>query len=85
MDALAHRLRRSLQHLLTHQRQRTEALAASLQHLAPEAVLERGYAIARDTQGRVLRHAAEVPDGATVSVQLAHGSLATRVTGHQDD
>lgn len=85
MDALAHRLRRSLQHPLTHQRQRTEALAASLQHLAPEAVLERGYAIARDTQGRVLRHAAKVPDGATVSVQLAHGSLATRVTGHQDD
>ena len=57
-------------------------LAAHLQHLAPQAVLARGYAIARDERGRVLRNAASVPEGSAVSVQLADGRLDTRVLGH---
>ncbi|MDV7391173.1 exodeoxyribonuclease VII large subunit, partial [Arthrospira platensis SPKY1] len=83
LTALAHRLHQARDHLIARHRQRIESLAASLEHLGPEAVLARGYAIARDQQGRVLRRAAEVAPGAMVSVQLAQGSLDTRVTGHQ--
>ncbi|HMY80164.1 MAG TPA: exodeoxyribonuclease VII large subunit, partial [Thauera aminoaromatica] len=79
---LGGRLARAATRLLEARSQRLDALAAHLQHLAPQAVLARGYAIARDKQGRVLRSAAGIPEGAAVSVQLADGRLDTRVIGH---
>ena len=60
---------------------RLATLSAHLAHLAPEAVLARGYAIARDAHGSVLRSAARVPAGAAVSIQLADGHLDARVLG----
>ncbi len=82
VDMLGGRLARAATRLLEARSQRLDALAAHLQHLAPQAVLARGYAIARDKQGRVLRSAAGIPEGAAVSVQLADGRLDTRVIGH---
>ncbi len=82
VDMLGERLARAATRLLEARSQRLEALAAHLQHLAPQAVLARGYAIARDERGRVLRNAASVPEGSAVSVQLADGRLDTRVLGH---
>jgi exodeoxyribonuclease VII large subunit len=82
VDMLGERLARAATRLLEARSQRLDALAAHLQHLAPQAVLARGYAIARDERGRVLRSAAGVPEGAAVSVQLADGRLDTRVVGH---
>ena len=82
VDMLGERLARAATRLLEARSQRLDALAAHLQHLAPQAVLARGYAIARDERGRVLRSAADVPEGAAVSVQLADGRLDTRVVGH---
>ncbi|MBL8464844.1 MAG: exodeoxyribonuclease VII large subunit [Thauera sp.] len=83
VDMLGERLARAATRLLDTRSQRLDALAAHLQHLAPQAVLARGYAIARDERGRVLRSAAGVPEGAAVSVQLADGRLDTRVVGHE--
>ena len=78
-------LGRRLQHAgaaLIDQRQlRIDTLAAHLGHLGPESVLARGYAIARDAQGRVLRSATEVTTEALVDIQLAQGRLQARVTG----
>ena len=85
VDALGLRLRQAMLTQAELRRVRLAALAAHLQHLAPEAVLARGYAIARDSRGRVLRVAAEVENGATVSVQLARGRLDASVLGHHDD
>ncbi|MCK2095710.1 exodeoxyribonuclease VII large subunit [Thauera aromatica] len=85
VDALGLRLRQAMLTQAELRRVRLAALAAHLQHLAPEAVLARGYAIARDARGRVLRVAAEVENGATVSVQLARGRLDASVLGHHDD
>ncbi|WP_374616758.1 exodeoxyribonuclease VII large subunit, partial [Thauera aminoaromatica] len=82
VDMLGGRLARAATRLLEARSQRLDALAAHLQHLAPQAVLARGYAIARDKQGRVLRSTAGIPEGAAVSVQLADGRLDTRVIGH---
>jgi len=83
VDMLGERLARASTRLLETRSQHLDALAAHLQHLAPQAVLARGYAIARDERGRVLRSAAGVPEGAAVSVQLADGHLDTRVVGHE--
>ena len=78
---LGERLQRATAQLLAQRRTRIDTLAAHQQHLAPQAVLARGYAIARDPQGCVLRSAAGVSPGAAVRVQLAEGELDTRVVG----
>jgi exodeoxyribonuclease VII large subunit len=50
-----------------------------LQALSPERVLGRGYSITLDEAGHVLRSAAGVEPGRTITVRLAAGSLAARV------
>ena len=60
--------------------QRKLALAAaSLDALSPLAVLKRGYAIAEDVDGKLLRDAESVKVGDAVKVRLEKGRLVTRV------
>jgi exodeoxyribonuclease VII large subunit len=53
--------------------------AASLDALSPLGVLSRGYAIAQDSEGRLLRDAEAVKVGDQVNVRLERGRLKTRV------
>ncbi|HEY6322656.1 MAG TPA: exodeoxyribonuclease VII large subunit [Thermoanaerobaculia bacterium] len=53
-----------------------ERLAAQLD---PQRTLERGFSITRDAGGRLLRHPAEVTDGALLISRLAGGLLRSRV------
>ncbi len=76
---LAERLVRAGHGLLLHQQTRLAAFATHIQHLAPQAVLARGYSIARDATGNILRSAQTVKSGDRVDVQLADGHIATRV------
>jgi exodeoxyribonuclease VII large subunit len=78
MERCARAATRMAQAREMHLRLRTErlaTLAAHLQHLAPQAVLARGYSITRDTEGRILRSAHDTAAGAEVSVELASGRL----------
>ena len=59
-------------------------LAASLDALSPLAVLARGYAIARDGAGHVVKDARDLAPGDELSVLLGTGSFGARVT-HIDD
>ena len=59
---------------------RVRALAAALEHLAPRAVLARGYSITRDADGRIVADASNVAVGESIAVELASGSLRGRVT-----
>jgi exodeoxyribonuclease VII large subunit len=59
--------------------------AASLDALSPLAVLERGYAIAQNQDGRLLRDAKLVSIGDTVKVRLARGRIDARVEGVEDN
>lgn len=60
-------------------RERLALAAASLDALSPLGVLQRGYAIAQDASGKLLRDAAAVTAGDAVSVRLQKGKLNTRV------
>jgi exodeoxyribonuclease VII large subunit len=47
--------------------------------MSPLAVLGRGYALAHDARGRVLRDASKVAEGERVRLRLARGALSCRV------
>ena len=80
----------SLAQAQTAQRaQRFASLAASLDALSPLKVLGRGYAVARDENGTILRAAEEASVGERIEVLLGQGSLMCTVdeqrtggTGH---
>jgi exodeoxyribonuclease VII large subunit len=62
--------------------QRNLALAAAaLDAMSPLRVLERGYAIAHDSQGRVVREAASISVGDEVRLRLWKGELECRIEG----
>ena len=60
-------------------RSRLESLGAQLHQLSPQAVLDRGYAIAFDASGQVLKVAGAVNPGDAIQVQLAKGRLEADV------
>ena len=67
--------------LLRAKRDRLERLRLQLEERSPLKVLERGYAIATDAAGNLLRDASQVTLGESVAIQLHRGRLTTEVTG----
>ncbi len=60
-------------------RARLAVTVASLDALSPLSVLKRGYAIASDERGKLLRVALDVRAGDAVHVRLSEGGLRCRV------
>jgi exodeoxyribonuclease VII large subunit len=60
---------------------RLGALESHLKHLSPQLVLERGYSIAADAAGNIVRDAGTLERGDELHVTLARGSVRTRVEG----
>ena len=58
---------------------RLEAAALQLEERSPFQLLERGYAIAYDAQGKVLRSPDQISIGEDISVRLASGELGATV------
>lgn len=75
----------SMDEKLQDGRERLALAAASLDALSPLGVLQRGYAIAQDASGKLIRDAASVTVGDEVSVRLAKGKLNTRVLTTEQD
>jgi len=65
--------------LLLELRQRADSLGAQLHQLSPQAVLDRGYAIAFDAAGNVLKSAEAVELNDRIGVQLARGRVEADV------
>jgi exodeoxyribonuclease VII large subunit len=70
--------------LLRTKRERLERLAIQLEERSPLRVLERGYAIATDAAGNLLRDAAQLQLGDSVAIQLHRGKLTTQVMKKED-
>jgi len=65
--------------MLRMKREQWERLSVQLQERGPLRVLERGYAIATDAKGNVLRQAGQVSIGDPVTIQLHRGRLISEV------
>jgi exodeoxyribonuclease VII large subunit len=65
--------------LLRAKREALDRLRLQLEERSPLRVLERGYAIATDVAGNVLRDATQVALGDIVAIQLHRGTLSTEV------
>jgi exodeoxyribonuclease VII large subunit len=70
--------------LLRTKRERLDRLRLQLEERSPLRVLERGYAIATDAAGNVLRDAAQVALGDTIAVRLHRGRFTTEVKGKSE-
>jgi len=72
-------LRVRMDRMLVAKRRRLEAAALQLDERSPFQLLERGYAIAYDASGKVLRSAEQVAPGDDISVRLARGEIDANV------
>ena len=79
VDELTARLSAGLQRRSERAHSRADNLRDRLGALNPRRVLERGYAILVDRDGRALRHAAETAPGAALRGLLHDGELELRV------
>ncbi|WP_263408430.1 exodeoxyribonuclease VII large subunit [Terriglobus tenax] len=68
---------------LRAERSRLQSASAALQSLSPVAVLQRGYALVYDANGKLLHDASTVEPGTTITSRLHKGTLTSTVTsGH---
>jgi exonuclease VII large subunit len=63
------------QRFLRDRRTRVAQLHMILAERSPQALLDRGYSITRDKDGKIVRDASRVAMGEEISVRFAKGSL----------
>ena len=81
LDRSFDRLTGTLERRLERHRHQLAGLAGRLDALSPLRILERGYALARDAEGRVLKRVAQFPEGLAFRLRVTDGEVATRVEG----
>ena len=85
IDQRTEALRAGIDRGLIARRHRYEKLKLQLEERSPLNLLERGYSIAYDSSGKVLRSAEQVALGADISVRLAKGRLDATVRRKRSD
>ncbi|MGE5801534.1 MAG: exodeoxyribonuclease VII large subunit [Gemmatimonadota bacterium] len=73
------RLVTSMQHRLDNNRVLLTAYGAHLDALSPLRVLGRGYAVARDEHGKILKRVAQLPAGKDFRLRVSDGEVNGRV------
>lgn len=78
MERTADRLTAAMQQQIDRRRTRVGQLGAQLEALSPLRVLARGYSVARDKAGRVLRRTADFPSGLRFRLTVSDGDVEAR-------
>lgn len=79
VDRLSAALQVAGQKLLLRRRAHWERLDSQLRALSPKAILDRGYALVFDSQGRLVKEASQLAPGQQVRTQLARGEFVAKV------
>jgi exodeoxyribonuclease VII large subunit len=69
-----------MRNVLLQKRVRSERLQTALESLSPIAILERGYALVFDSEGKLLKDTSRVDVGDAISARLARGELYATIT-----
>ena len=73
-----------MRNVLLQYRVRSERLQTALESLSPLAILERGYALVFDSQGKLLKDIRGLNVGDQISARLAHGQIQAAVTKKEE-
>jgi exodeoxyribonuclease VII large subunit len=84
-ERLRERLHRTGAVLLQSPAQRVTRAATRLQALSPTAVLQRGYALVFNAEGRLLRRAEDAHAGEEILTRLGKGELRSRVLASSEN
>lgn len=79
LDRTGDRLIRCMEHRLQKSGALLTAHGARLDALSPLKILARGYAVARDTDGQVLKRVAQLPSGKAFRLRVTDGEVNGRV------
>jgi len=85
LNALARRMVQAHTRHLDARRARIAAVAAQLRALDPQHTLARGYAIARDAHGRIVRDGAALTGGQELDLKFAAGAARVHVVEPRSD
>jgi exodeoxyribonuclease VII large subunit len=80
-DRSAARLERAVSGTVDRRRLSLASLAGRLDALSPLATLQRGYSVARTSDGRVLRTVADFPEGRRFHLRVTDGTVAAESAG----
>lgn len=72
-------LQRTLEITLQQRRQKLAALTQMLEALGPNSVLERGYSITRNAEGKIIKNGLDLKVGETLQIEFGRGSAQTQV------
>ncbi|MGH7704031.1 MAG: exodeoxyribonuclease VII large subunit, partial [Gemmatimonadales bacterium] len=76
----ADRLQTGMEQVLERRRGQLDRLGAELNALSPLRLLERGYGVARNADGAVLRRLTDFPPGSAFTLRVSDGEVPARVT-----
>lgn len=79
LETLAAKLQRALAGRLTLGHQRLAALGHHLRAVSPQAVLERGFSITQNAEGKIVRKTADVKKGERITTRVADGEIRSVV------
>ena len=79
LDRTGDRLTGAIQSRLEQSRALLTAHSAHLEALSPLKILARGYAVARDEKGRVLKRVKQLPSGREFTLRVTDGEVDARV------
>jgi exodeoxyribonuclease VII large subunit len=83
LEAQTNALVAIMRNVLLQHKVRNDRLDTALQALSPLAILERGYALVFDAEGKLLKDARRAKIGDEISARLSHGEIHAAVTRKQ--
>lgn len=84
LDSKTASLQSVTRNVLLQHRVRLERFDTALHSLSPLAILERGYALVFDSEGKVLKDSRSAKVGDEISARLARGEIQAQITKKQD-
>ena len=81
---LARRLQLSLAHRMQDHQTGLQRLQASLGHLNPQSVLERGFSMVRSNDGKIVHDSKEIAVDEALAITFARGSAVARVASKEE-